>query len=142
MLDRWHGQSNATHELVMLENIGIGIDISDVDKFRQIPFESKPGFYTRIFTASEIKYCLKFKNRYEHFAGKFAIKEAVKKSIPDRISMCDIETYHVKSKPHVRLKKLQDKYEFQVSVSHEKSLAVAVVISQPIVNLKKIKHRK
>lgn len=131
MLDRWHSQSNATHELAMLENIGIGIDISDVDKFRQIPFESKPGFYTRIFTASEIKYCLKFKNRYEHFAGKFAIKEAVKKSIPDRISMCDIETYHVRSKPQIRLKS-NKKYHFHISMSHESNFAVAIVLSELI----------
>lgn len=126
----------------MINKIGIGIDISDVEKFKEIPFESKSGFYKKLFSQSEIRYCLKYKNYFEHFAAKFAMKEAVKKSIHDRISMIDIETYHVKSKPHVRLKKLQDKYEFQVSVSHEKNLAVAVVISQPIVNLKKIKHRK
>jgi holo-[acyl-carrier protein] synthase len=126
----------------MITKIGIGIDISDVEKFKELPFKSESGFYKKLFSKSEIKYCLKFKNYYEHFAAKFAIKEAVKKSIPDRISMIDIETYHVESKPHVRLKKLQGKYEFQASVSHEKSLAVAVVISQPIVNLKKIKHRK
>ena len=114
----------------MLNNIGIGIDIVDVGKFKQIPFELKPNFYKKIFNPSEIKYCLKYKNYYEHFAGKFAIKEAVKKSIPDRISMIDIETYHMKSKPHVRLKKLENKYSFYVSVSHENNLSVAVVISQ------------
>lgn len=114
----------------MLNNIGIGIDIVDVDKFRQIPFESKPGFYKQIFNQSEIKYCLKYKNYYEHFAGKFAIKEAVKKSIRNRVHMIDIETYHIKSKPHVRLKKLESNYSFHVSVSHEKNLAVAIVISE------------
>jgi len=113
----------------MLENIGIGIDISDVEKFRQIPFTSKPGFYKKLFNHSEIKYCLKFKNHYEHFAGKFAIKEAVKKSISDRISMLDIETYHIKSKPHVRLKS-NKKYFFRVSVSHENNIAIAIVLSE------------
>jgi len=113
----------------MLENIGIGIDVSDVDKFRQIPFESKPGFYKKIFNQSEIKYCLKFKNYYEHFAGKFAIKEAVKKSISDKIAMLDIETYHIKSKPHVRLKS-NNKYVFHVSMSHENNFAVAIVMSE------------
>lgn len=113
----------------MLENIGIGIDISDAKKFRQIQFKSKPGFYKKIFTPSEIKYCLKFKNNHEHFAGKFAIKEAVKKSIPDRISMHDIETYHINSKPHVRLKS-NKKYYFRVSVSHENNIAIAIVLSE------------
>lgn len=113
----------------MLENIGIGIDIADIEKFRQIPFESQPNFYKKLFNKSEIKYCLKFKNYYEHFAGKFAIKEAVKKSISDGISMLDIETYYIKSKPHVRLKSSK-KYSFRISVSHENNIAIAIVLSE------------
>lgn len=113
----------------MLENMSIGVDVSDVEKFRQIPFRSKPGFYKKLFNASEIKYCLKFKNYYEHFAGKFAIKEAVKKSISEKISMLDIETYYIKSKPHVRLIS-NKKYVFRVSVSHENNIAIAIVISE------------
>lgn len=116
--------------MIMIDNIGIGIDICDVERFKEIPFKSKPGFYKKLFNDSEIKYCLKYKNYFEHFAAKFAIKEAVKKSILDKITMIDIDTYHVKSKPHVRLRKLQDKYIFRVSLSHEKNLAVAVVISE------------
>ena len=47
--------------MIMIENIGIGIDICDVEKFREIPFKSKPGFYKKLFSDSEIKYCLKYK---------------------------------------------------------------------------------
>ncbi len=111
-------------------NIGIGIDIVDVEQFSHMPFKTKSKFYKKIFNSSEIRYCLRYKNPYERFAGKFAIKEAVKKSIPDKITPLDIETQHVKSKPHVKLKKLHAKYSFVVSMSHEKNLAVAVVISK------------
>ena len=114
----------------MLNNISIGIDIVDVKRFNQIPFKSKPGFYKKLFHKSEINYCLKYKNPYEHFAGKFAIKEAVIKSIPDKISMIDIQTYHVKSKPYIKIKTLKKNYLFQVSLSHEHNLAVAVVLSE------------
>ncbi|NDB52170.1 MAG: 4'-phosphopantetheinyl transferase superfamily protein [Thaumarchaeota archaeon] len=114
----------------MMCNISIGIDISDVGAFREVPYKSKSSFYKKLFNQSEIKYCLKYKNYFEHFAAKFAIKEAVKKSISEKITMLDIETYHVQSKPHVKLKKFQDKYVFRVSVSHEKDLAIAVVISE------------
>ena len=115
----------------MGRNIGIGIDIADVEQFRQMPFGSKGNFYKKIFSPAEIKYCLKYKNPYEHFAGKFAIKEAVKKSISDKVSMLDIETYYVKSKPQVRLKKkLREKYFFHASVSHERNLAIAVIIAE------------
>ena len=116
----------------MLNNISVGIDIVDVKRFKQIPFKSKPGFYKKLFHKSEINYCLKYKNSYEHFAGKFAIKEAVIKSIPDKISMIDIQTYHVKSKPNVRLRKSCDKYVFRVSLSHERGLAIAIVMSEPM----------
>lgn len=115
----------------LLNKIGIGIDIVDVMRFKEIPFDSKSGFYEKIFNTSEIKYCLKYKNHSEHFAAKFAIKEAVKKSIPDRITMLNIETYHIKSKPHVRLKKPLNKYQFRVSVSHESNIAIAIVMSEP-----------
>jgi holo-[acyl-carrier protein] synthase len=115
--------------MINQKQIGIGIDITEIQKFKKIPYDHHKSFYKKIFTASEINYCLKFKDPYAHFAGKFAIKEAVIKSIPDRISMIDIETYHVKSKPHVRLK-LENKYSFYVSISHENNFAVAVVISQ------------
>ena len=115
----------------MSKSFGIGVDIVDIEQFKKIPYDSKPNFYRKIFSNSEIKYCLKFKNPYEHFAGKFAIKEAIKKAVSDKISLLDIETYHSKSKPMVRLKsKLARKYVFHVSLSHEKKLAVAVVISQ------------
>jgi holo-[acyl-carrier protein] synthase len=117
----------------MINKIGIGIDIVDVKRFKKIPYEEKPSFYKRIFFPSEIKYCLKHKNSFEHFAGKFAIKEATIKSIQEKISILELETVHLGSKPEVRIKgKLGKKYKFLVSVSHEKQFAIAVVISEKI----------
>ena len=61
----------------MIENLGIGIDIIEVSRFRRKKYEENRNFYKKIFVKSEINYCLKFKNSAERFAGKFAIKEAV-----------------------------------------------------------------
>ena len=105
----------------------MGIDIVNVNRFRKIPYSSHKKFYKKIFTQSEIKYCLKFRNPYTHFAGKFAIKEAVKKSISNKITMLNIKTGHSKSKPLVSID--GEHYHFFVSVSHENDLAIAVVIS-------------
>ncbi len=118
----------------MFKQTGIGIDITDVEKFEKIKFEKKPEFYKKIFLPSEISYCLKFKNPYERFAGKFAIKEATIKSINQNVQLLDIETIHIKSKPNIKIKKSKKKYKFQVSVSHEKKIAVAVVISYEELN--------
>ena len=117
----------------MIEKLGIGIDIIDVDQFKKISYLKKPNFYKKIFLPSEIKYCLKYKNPYEHFAGKFALKEAVKKAIKERISMLDIETSHSNSKPIVKLRgKWKTKYKFIASVSHEKKFATSIIVSEKL----------
>ena len=117
----------------LIEKDGIGIDIIDVERFRKKIFKQNIKFYQRIFLESEIKYCLRFKSPYEHFAGKFALKESVIKSIPDKISFLDIQTSHSKYGPIISLLgKKAKKYSFLCSISHEKKFAVAVVISSRI----------
>lgn len=115
----------------MIENFGIGIDIVNVTRFKKIPYLSKPGFYKRIFLPSEINYCLRYRNSYEHFAGKFAIKEAVIKSIDAKLPLLKIKTSHANSKPKVEiLDENFRKFVFIVSISHDKNYAIGVVISQ------------
>tara|TARA_Y100000310_G_scaffold175183_1_gene175250 strand:+ start:164 stop:532 length:369 start_codon:yes stop_codon:yes gene_type:complete len=122
----------------MIEKLGIGTDITDINKFKKIPYHTNKKFYKKIFLQSEIKYCIKYKNPSPHFAGKFAVKESVIKAISEKISFLNIETFHSNSKPQIRLKgKINKKYAFQASLSHEKNFAIAVVISE-----KTDKHQK
>lgn len=117
----------------MIENLGVGIDLVEVIKFEKIPFSKKSNFYKKLFLPSEIKYCLKFKKPAEHFAGKFAIKESLKKSIKEPISFLDIETYHSNLKLKIRLSKVwNEKYKVRGSISHEKKYAIGIVISEKI----------
>ena len=110
--------------------IGIGTDIVDVNRFKAKPLKNNLNFYKKIFSDSEIKYCQKFRSSYEHFAGKFAIKESVIKAMSEKISFSEIITSHSKNKPKILLKnKLNNKYDFLVSVSHEKNFAIAFVIA-------------
>ena len=60
---------------------GIGVDIVDINRFKNMDYKNNKKFYQKIFLDSEIEYCLKFKNSEQHFAGKFAAKEAVKKAV-------------------------------------------------------------
>jgi len=118
---------------ILIEKDGIGIDIIDVQRFTKKIFKENLTFYQKIFLESEIKYCLRFKSQYEHFAGKFALKESVIKSIHDKISFLDIQTSNSKYGPTIRLLgKKAKKYSFLCSVSHEKKFAIAVVISSRI----------
>ena len=124
---------NHGYLLGMIENSGVGIDIVEVDRFKKKKYEKNKIFYKKIFVCSEINYCLKFKNSAERFAAKFAIKEAVIKSISEKIHFIDIEIIYKNAKPGIKLRNsLQKKYNFLVSVSHEKDFAVAIVISEKI----------
>ena len=112
---------------------GIGVDLVDGNKFIKKPYSKNSSFYNKLFLPNEIKYCLKFKNPDQHFAGKFAVKESVKKSISSKIKFHEIETFHKNSKPMVSLKgKYSEKFSIKVSITHEKNLAVAFVIVEKI----------
>ena len=116
-----------------LKDCNIGIDIINMKRFSSKKINENNTFYKKIFLESEIKYCLQFKSPYEHFAGKFALKESVIKSISEKISYLEIETRNSKNGPNVRL--LGDhsnKFSFSCSISHEKQFAIAAVISFPI----------
>ncbi len=115
----------------MIENFRIGIDLIHIKKFEKITYLKKPSFYKKIFLSSEIKYCLKFKKPAEHFAGKFTIKESLRKSINEPISFLDIETFHLKSKIKLH-KNWNKKYKVLGSISHENEYAVSMVISEKI----------
>ena len=117
----------------MIENLGVGIDISNISDFKKFPFATKSGLYEEIFQPSEIDYCLKFEDSSSHFAGKFALKEAVKKSINDDIYISKIETFHINSKPMIKLLDYKKKYDFRASVSHENDYAIAIAISELII---------
>ena len=117
----------------MIEHFGIGIDLVHIQKFEKITYLKNPSFYKKTFLPSEIKYCLKFKKPAQHFAGKFAIKESVKKSINEPISFLDIETFHYKSKLKIKLhKNWNTKYKVLGSISHENDYAIGMVISEKI----------
>ena len=116
----------------MIDSLEIGADIVSISRFKKLPYEKNQSFYKKIFSTREINYCLKFKNSYEHFAGKFAIKEAVVKSLSKKIDYLEIQTSHKNSKPIVKLKNNLT-YDFLVSVSHDKDYAIALIISEKII---------
>ena len=117
----------------MLDKFGIGIDIIKISRFKSKPYLSNKNFYKKIFSDSEIKYCLKYKDHAQHFSGKFAVKEALIKSVNEKISLHEINISYKNSKPIVKVKSsLNKKYNFIISISHENDFAIAVVISEKI----------
>ena len=59
---------------------GIGVDIVEIDRIERI-LERTPSFARRVFTEEEISYCERTRRPAEHYAGRFAAREAVLKAL-------------------------------------------------------------
>lgn len=62
--------------------VGIGIDLAEIQRIAESLEKYGERFEKRIFTEEEIEYCRSFRmNAAEHFAARFAAKEAFSKAI-------------------------------------------------------------
>ncbi|MEO6491037.1 MAG: holo-ACP synthase [Ferruginibacter sp.] len=118
---------------------GIGIDLVEVNRVAE-KIDKKAGFRELVFAQSEIDYCETKKNKFEHYAGRFAAKEAFFKAIGtgwrDGTAFNEIEVTNDDSgKPSISflgktasaIAKL-NLGKIAVSVSHVSSMATAIVI--------------
>lgn len=123
------------------ENIGLGVDIVDIENMAKI-LENTPNFSNFTFTDKEKEYCMNHSNRaVEHFATHFAGKEAVLKALGngflDGVSPKDVEILHdEKGKPYVVLhnkaKEIANNMNISnipISLSFTKKEAVSVAIA-------------
>jgi holo-[acyl-carrier protein] synthase len=60
--------------------IGIGTDLCDCDRIAAMIERHGDTFLQRVFTPAEIEYCSRHRMAAEHFAGRWAVKEAVLKA--------------------------------------------------------------
>lgn len=108
--------------------VGIGFDIIEIERVKRV-CQSNPRFIERIFTEREREYCYQFKEPYEHFAVRFAGKEATFKALGHRIGWKDVEIINEASgKPILLIKNLEKGLSAQISLSHNRTTASAVVI--------------
>ena len=112
--------------------VGIGIDITEVNRLRQAVQRWGDDFLKRIFTAKELENAKTRGNLYQHLAGRFAVKEAVFKALGNReLGWKDIQVFNdEEGKPKcVILDSLKSRNcEVIVSISHVKNYAVANAI--------------
>lgn len=117
--------------------IASGIDLVEIDRFRQLKPEILKRFFQRVFTQSELDYIA---SSFERAAGIFAAKEAVVKTMGcgiGPVSWQEVEIKHSsESKPYVQLhhkaadigKEMAIK-QWSISISHTKNLATAVAVA-------------
>ncbi len=118
--------------------ISCGTDIIEIERIKDSIEETNNKFLNRVYTKKEIEYCESKKaQRYQHYAARFAAKEAVFKAISikleDKYSICwkDIEIINdSQGRPSVTLQgNIQKNIEqIDISLSHCKEYATANVV--------------
>ena len=116
-----------------------GTDIIEIERIKQCIEEKNTGkmFIERVFTINEIQYCESKKNqKYQHYAARFAAKEAAFKALSEQIedkfaiTWKDIEIINNKQgKPKINLTNIEttNLVNIDLSISHCKEYAVANV---------------
>lgn len=109
----------------------IGLDIVEIRRIERLA-RRNPRFLSRVFTEQEVRYCQAKKNSWQHFAARFAAKEAVWKALGQNgIALKDISVRHdTVGRPAVWLKGRLAGH-IQLSLTHSDHYAVAVALSCP-----------
>ncbi len=61
--------------------VGVGIDIVDVARIRDMVETYGERFLRRVFSDDELAYCMRFSEPFPHLAARWAAKEAVAKAL-------------------------------------------------------------
>ncbi len=115
----------------------IGVDLIEIERVRRT-LERYPSFRTRCFTEAEREYCDSRPNPAQHYAARFAGKEAVGKALGYGVAVHfawrEIEISG-RPKPGVHLSGRMREWAEQVaagrvelSMTHSKELAAAVCV--------------
>jgi holo-[acyl-carrier protein] synthase len=121
--------------------VGLGTDIVEIVRIGQMIQRHGERFLTRVYTDDEIRYCQRRKEAWPHFAGRWAAKEAVMKTLGTGfikgVSFLDIEVCSQKSgRPVVTMHGGAREYsrligidEILITISHCRAYATATAIA-------------
>jgi holo-[acyl-carrier protein] synthase len=116
---------------------GIGVDIIEIARIRRDIEALGPRFTEKMFTEGEIAYCNAKANPHQHFAARFAAKEAVSKALATgwagEFRWKDVEvTNDPSGRPrillHGRLKADLGTASIHLTLSHSEAHVVAMAL--------------
>lgn len=119
--------------------LGTGIDLIETARIER-SLNGKEGFRQLVFSPAEIGYCEKQSDPYQHYAARFAAKEAFFKALGtgwiNGTAFHEVEIVHnEQGQPQINLlgetaQTLADRSirRIHVSLSHQKTMATAIVI--------------
>ena len=121
-------------------NSSVGIDLIEIERIRRA-MGRYPSFTARCFTEAERAYCDSRPNPAQHYAARFAGKEAVGKALGFGVARAfawrEVEIVG-RPKPSVQLTgRLEERASrlgvaaVDLSMTHSKELAAAIAIASP-----------
>ncbi|HOG24077.1 MAG TPA: holo-ACP synthase [Candidatus Omnitrophota bacterium] len=121
-----------------------GVDLVKISRMEAAIKRGGKRFLERVFSKAERKYCSGKRMMFEHYAARFAAKEALIKATGIRLKkgqrLAEIEVRHEKTgKPFLslttamrRAARLDARDRVELSIAHEREYAIAnVVIVKP-----------
>ena len=118
--------------------IGLGIDIIEIDRIKDSIDKFGDRFLKKIYTQNEINYCNSKSNKYQHFAARFAAKEAVYKALASGWEKASTwQSIEINNEPNgmpvVKLNGklssfLSDENNLKISLSHSRDYVACVAI--------------
>jgi holo-[acyl-carrier protein] synthase len=121
------------------QTIRTGIDIQSIQRFREIDSRAKDRILDRIFTKSERQYCEKKSNPSQHYAARWAAKEAVKK-VTGQVPLTSISIERDEGAPKLHMSETtqqkvsktldSNQWDCDISLTHDQTtdIAAATVI--------------
>lgn len=122
---------------------GIGTDISQVDRFEK--WVKNPQMFMRFFNSAEIMERGSIKAQCQHYAARFAAKEAFSKALGTGIAGFELKEVYIQNdglgKPELKVEgkalellkeRAGDDFCLHVSLSHEKEYALAFVVIESV----------
>lgn len=121
--------------------VGLGTDIVEIVRIGRMIERHGELFLNRVYTPEEIRYCQKRRECYQHFAGRWAAKEAVMKTLGTGmgrgVSWQDIEVCSLKTgQPKLNIRGGARDFaeqlgidEILITISHCRAYATATAIA-------------
>jgi holo-[acyl-carrier protein] synthase len=122
--------------------LGIGIDLTQIERIEEVHARRGQRFLDRIYTAGEQAYCARRTRSAQSLAGRFAAKEAVMKVLGTGwsrgVRWVDIEVVrapggppalrlHGRAAEHAAARGIE---RWHLALTHDAGLAVAVAIAE------------
>ena len=117
-----------------------GVDIVRVDRLEKVARRHGERFLNRIFTHDERDYCESKRYKFEHYAARFAAKEAMMKAMEirrkNRLRFREIEVKRRPTgKPEIAMSSesrnrfgIPAGVQIELSMAHERDFAVSFVV--------------